>query len=275
MKIYDCFTYCGEDLLLKIRLESLYSEVDSFVIIEGNRYFNGETKKKLFDINNFRKYEKKIKYFFIEDFPEHDGNNWNYEFYQRNQISKGLVSLDKNDYVLISDVDEIPKLDKKLFQKHDSTVFMQKMYYYKFNIHYYSGLKWKNKWPGTKGCKFKFFSKPQEIRNFRNKEIPWWRFDKKMKRYVEWDGGWHFAYLMNDDEISNKLNRFDHEIEHLLVGQKYLKENLVNKNEIKFRIKNFIDPYNRKDVKLKKVDLDETYPKFIYQNIDKLSDFII
>ena len=45
MKIYDCFTYCGEDLLLKIRLESLYSEVDSFVIVEGNRYFNGETKK--------------------------------------------------------------------------------------------------------------------------------------------------------------------------------------------------------------------------------------
>ena len=80
---------------------------------------------------------------------------------------------------------------------------------------------------------------------------------------------------MNDDEISNKLNRFDHEIEHLLGGQKYIKENLVNKNEIKFRMKNLIDPYNRKDVKLKKVDLDETYPKFIYQNIDKLSDFII
>ena len=58
---------------------------------------------------------------------------------------------------------------------------------------------------------------------------------------------------MNDDEISNKLNRFDHEIEHLLVGQKYLKENLVNKNEIKFRIKNFIDPYNRKDVNLKRL----------------------
>ena len=68
MKIYDCFTYCGEDLLLKIRLESLYSEVDSFVIIEGNRYFNGETKKKLFDINNFRKYEKKNKIFFYRRF---------------------------------------------------------------------------------------------------------------------------------------------------------------------------------------------------------------
>ena len=50
-----------------------------------------------------------------------------------------------------------------------------------------------------------------------------------MKRYVEWDGGWHFVYLMNDDEISNKLNRFDHEIEHLLGGQKYIKKNWSTK----------------------------------------------
>ena len=56
---------------------------------------------------------------------------------------------------------------------------MQNMYYYKFNIHYHKGLKWKNKWPGTKSCKYKFFESAQEIRGFRNKEIPKWRIDKK------------------------------------------------------------------------------------------------
>ena len=64
MKIYDCFTYCGEDLLLKIRLESLFNQVDKFIIIEGNRYFNGEVKSKLFNINKFEKYQKKINYSF-------------------------------------------------------------------------------------------------------------------------------------------------------------------------------------------------------------------
>ena len=274
MKIYDCFTYCGEDLLLKIRLESLYNQVDRFIIVEGNKYFNGESKKKIFNISNFIKYEKKIEYYFVEDFPKHDGNNWNYEFYQRNQISRGLKDLNKDDYVLVSDVDEIPKLDKKLFSKHDSLVFMQKMFYYKFNIHYHKGLKWKNKWPGTKGCKYKFFKSAQKIRNYRNKNIPWWRFDRKIKRHVKWDGGWHFAYLMNNEDISNKLNRFDHEISHLLRNQNYNKMSLINKKEINLRIKNLKDPYNRKDVKLKKVNIDKTYPKFIYENIDKLSEFI-
>ena len=41
MKIYDCFTYCGEDELLKIRFETFYKKVNKFVIIEGNRFFNG------------------------------------------------------------------------------------------------------------------------------------------------------------------------------------------------------------------------------------------
>ena len=134
MKIYDCFTYCGEDLLLKIRLESLYNQVDKFIIVEGNKYFNGENKKKIFNINNFSKYGKKIEYYFVEDFPKHDGNNWSYEFYQRNQISKGLKDLNRDDYILVSDVDEIPKLDKQLFVKHDSLIFMQKMYYYKLHL---------------------------------------------------------------------------------------------------------------------------------------------
>ena len=47
MKIYDCLPYCGEDLLLKIRFETLYKDVDKFVIIEGNRYFNGEKKNSI------------------------------------------------------------------------------------------------------------------------------------------------------------------------------------------------------------------------------------
>ena len=41
MKIFDCFRYCGEDLLLKIRLKTLFNQVDKFVIVEGDKYYNG------------------------------------------------------------------------------------------------------------------------------------------------------------------------------------------------------------------------------------------
>ena len=275
MKIYDCFTYCGEDLLLKIRLESLFDQVDKFIIIEGNRYFNGEVKSKLFNINKFEKYQKKINYYFIEDYPKHVGNNWEYEFYQRNQIRRGLTDLIDEDIVLISDVDEIPKLSNEKYLKYDSAVFMQNMYYYKFNIHYYSGLKWNNKWPGTKSCKFKFFDSAQTIRGFRNKNIPKWRIDQRINRYLEWDGGWHFAYLMNEKDISNKLKRFDHEINHLLKDKKYNKDELTNLNNINSRIKSLKDPYDRKDVKLKKVIINDSFPRYLVENMGELNEFIM
>ena len=55
MKIYDCITYCGENLLLKIRFETLYDKVDKFIIVEANKYFDGNPKPKLFNIENFEK----------------------------------------------------------------------------------------------------------------------------------------------------------------------------------------------------------------------------
>ena len=91
---------------------------------------------------------------------------------------------------------------------------------------------------------------------------------------MEWDGGWHFAFLMNEQDISEKLKRFDHEIEHLHRNSEFDKDNLVNKNQIISRIKNFKDPYNREGIELKKVSIDNTYPKYILSNLDKLSDFI-
>lgn len=274
MKIYDCFTYCGEDLLLDIRLKTLNEAVDKFVIIEGNRYFNGDKKPKLFNIEKFKSFKSKIDYYFIQDYPVHSGNNWDYEYFQRNKIELGLNDLEDNDIILISDVDEIPNLKNKNFLKFDSTVFLQNMYYYKFNIHYSEGLKWSNKWPGTKSCKFKFFNSAQKVRQFRVKKIPRWRFDQKIKRYIEKDGGWHFAYLMNTDEISKKISRFSHEIEHLLKNTDYNEVSLQNKNLINKKILNLEDPYGRKNVKLKKVILDDSFPNEVIKNQKKYSDYI-
>ena len=37
MKIFDCFTYYDEDILLDLRLNTLYPYVDKFVIIESKQ----------------------------------------------------------------------------------------------------------------------------------------------------------------------------------------------------------------------------------------------
>ena len=172
-------------------------------------------------------------------------------------------------------MDEIPNLKNKKFLNFDSTVFLQNMYYYKFNIQIAEGLKLTNKWPGTKSCKFKFFQSAQKVKQFRIKNIPWWRFDCKIKRHIELDGGWHFSYLMNPDAISNKISRFSHEIQHVLKGTNYDENKLKDKDLINEKILKLQDPYGRDNIKLIKVNLDYTFPREILDNKKKYLDYIV
>ena len=275
MKIIDCITYCGEDLLLKIRLETLYNNVDKFVIVEANKYFNGKVKPQLFSFKLFEKYSDKLEYHFIEDLPNYRGCNLEYEIFIKNQITRGLKNLDDEDIILISDVDEIPNLQNKKFKSFDSAVFLQKMYYYKFNINVSEGLKFKNKVACTKSCKYKFFKSFEQVRKFRVKNIPWWRFDQKINRYIETDGGWHFSFLMNSEGVRSKLSRFEHEISHLKGKENYDMDSLMDIKKIEKNILDLKDPYERDHIKLKKVNIDESFPEYIFDNKKKLKEFII
>ena len=69
MKIFDCFMYFDEDLVLDVRLNLLNDFVDKFVIIESKYDHKGEKRKPLFDIRKFKKFEKKISYILKEDQP--------------------------------------------------------------------------------------------------------------------------------------------------------------------------------------------------------------
>ena len=44
MRIYDCFSYWDEDLLLEFRLNILNDYVDYFVIVEGNKTWQNNFK---------------------------------------------------------------------------------------------------------------------------------------------------------------------------------------------------------------------------------------
>ena len=59
MKIYDCFMYYDEDLILDLRLNLLNEYVDEFVIVESSYTHSGESRKLLFDINKYSKFKKK------------------------------------------------------------------------------------------------------------------------------------------------------------------------------------------------------------------------
>ena len=51
MKIYDCFMFFDEEMLLDLRLNILNKYVDKFVITEASYMHSGKPKKLIFDIN--------------------------------------------------------------------------------------------------------------------------------------------------------------------------------------------------------------------------------
>ena len=90
MKIFDCFSYWDEDLLLDMRLNILDEFVDYFVVVEGNKTWQNNPKSLKFNHDNFKKFKDKIIYIPVEDMP--DGENpYLRENFQRNCISRGLA----------------------------------------------------------------------------------------------------------------------------------------------------------------------------------------
>ena len=230
MKIYDCFMFFDEELLLDLRLNILDKYVDKFIITEATYMHSGKSKKLNFDINKFSKFKEKIIYNVIDKQPsnlvsinkEDDkdtkgrkliNNSNKREHYQREMALKSLDEADPNDIILINDVDEIPNLKNVDFMKVNKKliIFKQKMFCYKFNL-LYEGICWH----GSRACKKKDFISPQWLRDTKHKKYPMWRLDtlfSKIKyssiHYVE-NGGWHFTNMKTPEDIEKKYLNFLH-----------------------------------------------------------------
>ena len=111
--------YFDEDLVLEIRLNTLASIVDKFVVAEATRDHAGRNKKLNFDIKNYPNFKNKIEYLIIDDLPidvKAKKNNWHENHYrdqfQRNSLERGYSNYDKDDLIMISYIDEIPEPKK-------------------------------------------------------------------------------------------------------------------------------------------------------------------
>ena len=269
MAIYDCFQFFNEEHILDIRLNILNEFVDFFVIVESTTNHQGHEKKLNFDINKFKKFQNKINYIVVDDTTDiiKKSHSWGeslVEQHQRNSIVRGLKNCHEEDLIILSDVDEIPDLTKlNLFNKKSKyAVFEQKMYNYKLNLLNES----EKKWYGSKICLKKYLKSPQWLRNIKIKKYPFWRIDKPKNLQIIPDGGWHFAYLQNAEDISKKIKSFSH-------GE-FNKDDLTNKQNIEEKIKSQKDIFNR-NFTFKKVKLDHTFPKYILENKEKFKEWII
>ena len=295
MKIFDCFMYFDEDVVLDVRLNLLSKYVDKFVIIESKYNHKGDERQPLFNINKFDKFRDKIIYILKSDIPEgiekiqtSDNedeiyrksifNAWKRENLQRNQIMDGILDADKDDWIIVSDLDEIPNLEEINFNTIENKLifFEQHMIYYKFNLKLENFI-----WFGSKACKFKNLKSPQWLRDIKSKKFPWWRvdtmFSKKKYRdiYFVKNGGWHFSYLKNPKDIEKKLKSYLHHIDYDKnpLGIEKIK-NIINEKKAIYDLK--VDQRKNKfeaKNQLIKIDINQM-PSYIQNNIEKFREWI-
>ena len=181
MKIYDCFQFFNEENVLDLRLNVLNEFVDFFVLVESTTDHQWKDKKLIFDSEKFKKFKKKIIHIVVEDTLDtikkaHIAQNSLVERHQRYSIMRGLKNCQDNDLIIISDVDEIPDLNKlNLFNKKNRyAVFSQKKFDYKLNLLNET----EGDWYCSKICLKKNLKSPQWLRDLKFKKYPFWRFDK-------------------------------------------------------------------------------------------------
>ena len=295
MKIYDCFMYFDQDLLLDLRLNTLNKYISKFVITEATYTHSGSKKKLNFDINKFKKFKDKIEYIVVNEQPpniletnvndtlEKKGeklilNGYARDNYQRNRLAEGISEASDNDIVIVSDLDEIPNLKNLNFDKINNKIiqFRQKMFYYKLNLYYPDF-----EWFGSKACRKKNLLSPQWLRNIKSKKYSKFRidliFNKKKYNNIFYvlDGGWHFTCIRTPEELEYKLLNFAHHYEFETSG---LKKDDIKKLILEKRVM-YDHNVDQKDykwsgkTKLKKI-LNSELPGYLDSNADKYKEWL-
>ena len=295
MKIFDCFMYFDEEVVLDVRLNSLDKYVDYFVIVESNFTHKGDGRDLKFNHNKFDKFKNKIIYLVydkqlkgIETVNKNDSESEKSRKYilnaalrengQRNFIQDGLNKAEDNDIILISDVDEIPNLSEvKLNNINEKIImFQQDMFYYKFDLKVLDFV-----WTGTKSCRKKDLLSPQWLRNVKDRKYSPFRIDilfsKKKYSSIKFigNGGWHFSNIKTAEEIEHKLKSYLHhrEFDEQSLTVEEIKNIIENKQAIyDLKVDKRVNKIGNGS-KLVKFEFDKL-PIYIQQNKDNLMKWL-
>ena len=119
---------------------------------------------------------------------------------------------------------------------------------------------------GNKDLSKKYLKSPQWLRNIKTKKRPFWKFYKPKEPQLIYDGGWHFSFLKKPKDISIKIKVYSH--------QEFYKNEFVDEEKIAERIRNNQDLFDR-NIKYKKIEIDGSFPKYIFNNKEMFKEWII
>lgn len=238
--IFDCLMLRNELDVLQMRLEEISDLVDFHVICEARQDFHGKPKSLAYDPANARwaKWKHKIQHVVVGELPD-DPNPWVREHYQRDAAYWYLSTVaSPEDTVLICDADEIPSpvaILKAMTVASPIGLSMRTCH---------SAVDWlyPTEMPGSVIAKWKHIQghKLSEVRDGRSSYL------------MFSPGGWHLSWLSAEGSQLEKLNVTCHlelpqqEVSTLRTGSGYRTGSHI-------------------DVQMVPVEVDETWPKYIYQ----------
>lgn len=249
--IWDCFLFCNEIDLLKIRCEELKGFEVTHILVEATRTFTGKSKPLTYSQNREHFKEYNVQHF-VSDTLLENVSPWENETNQRNYILDALLmcGAKDEDLVIVSDVDEVVR--KSAVEKYNTdmglTALQMDIYWYKLNL-----IAEKGTWIVPRILTYKELkeSTPDEIRRSGYPSIIH-------------DAGWHFSYMGDEYFIVNKLQSFSH--------QEYNTEKYTDKEYIKERVEKGQSLWG--DGQFKKVQIDETFPAYLYNNQQEFKHLI-
>ena len=301
--------------ILHTRIDYLYNIVDYFVICESKVSHSRKIIKDEFNfIKNkdiFQKYMDKIIFLPIEDYPfiSYDTGNekeWKNENYQRKYLYNGFKNAEKDDIIIISDLDEIPfdktiKSAVMLLNNNEKLfIFVNQILFY-----YYVNLQKEQIWKGTYITKKKYLGYNEEsimysiqfirnnrcdtnniikdecIKNIINEYLEQFNIQNSFLYYIGDEnmyGGVHYSWLNNiikekfmsiaEHDIISKYNN-DENIKNCLIYKKDLfdRESINGKQKIvNLNEQNSLSNINK---------MIELYPHLIYKHESEMMISII
>ena len=195
--IVDTFMFFNELDILEMRFKKLDPFVNLFILVESDVTHNSKPKPLFFEENKsrFEKWLPKIRHVVAKNMPT-DKNPWSREKYQRHCLLEAMDDIPDDAWVMISDADEIPDMEKvPLDQIKSAASVHMHMFEYSFDW-LFTG----EPWVGTVITHAKEYKKlgPNFFRDNR------WRFPCFK------ESGWHLSSFGDAKHVWNKIQNYAH-----------------------------------------------------------------
>ncbi|KAK5165534.1 uncharacterized protein LTR77_009063 [Saxophila tyrrhenica] len=271
-KVYDLFPFNVELDWLDIRLNTLASYVDYFVIVEGRNTFTNLPKPAYLERNweNFTTFHPQMLHYVVED-PIDSTRTWDHEDFFRDALlyktfphfRGSAKQANDGDVIILSDIDEIPKPETVELLRHCDfparLTLRSHFYYYSFQWLHHG-----EQWAHPQATIFRGLKNTISPVHLRNGEGgPSWSllpFMRPLQRWWQksdlWSSTWHcsscFATIK---EMRTKMESFSHTPWNT-------EENRDAKTMVE-RVRNGVDLFGRETEVYDKVDNNPDVPSYI------------